>query len=173
MRALFFLLHLLLITAPLQAAEIVHLVRPEPAPDIVFQDSEGRPRKLSDYRGRPVLLNFWATWCLPCVTELPSLDRLAGEMGDRGPAIIALSLDRKGIPAVRHFFEKNGIRHLEALVDQTRESSALMGAAALPTTLFLDAEGREIAQRLTGAIDWNDPAIRASLNRLLGKETKP
>jgi thiol-disulfide isomerase/thioredoxin len=173
MRKPLLLLILLFLAPGLQAAEFARLAKPEPVEDVAFQTSDNLVKKLSDYRGRPVLLNLWATWCLPCVKELPALDQLAAKMGNTGPAIIALSIDRKGILAVRHFFDKNGIKHLEPLVDPTREAVALLNAPALPTTMFIDAQGQEIAQRLTGPLDWGDPAIPFLLSKLFRKEPSP
>jgi thiol-disulfide isomerase/thioredoxin len=160
-------------TADAGAVELVRLRTPEPVVDIAFQDASGQQRRLSDYRGRPVVLNLWATWCLPCVTELPALDKLAQDFKDRGPAVLALSIDRKGAAAVQAFFARNAIRHLEPLVDPAREAAAILKVTVLPTTLFLDAQGREVGARHTGPLDWNDPPLRAALTALLRPEGRP
>lgn len=158
---------------PGSAADLARLPIPQPIADLAFHDADGRMRRLSEYQGRPIILNLWATWCLPCIAELPSLDRLAKELNERGPRVLALSIDRKGMAAVQGFFARNAIRHLEPIVDPSREAVALLNVPILPTTLFLDGLGREIAARHIGPLDWSDPALRASLAALFGTVAPP
>ena len=123
-----------------------------PAPDISFEDGDGRPVKLSVFRGRPVLVNLWATWCGPCVVEMPSLDALAARRGP-GLEILAISQDLDGRQKVGDFFRAHQFTRLEPYLDP---QMGLMGALrldTLPTTILYDSEGREV-WRMTGMADW-------------------
>lgn len=175
-RLAFLIAGLAFLSAPIDpgsAADLARLPAPQPIANLAFHDADGRMRRLSEYQGRPIILNLWATWCLPCIAELPSLDRLAKELGGRGPQVLALSIDRKGMAAVQGFFGRNAIRNLEPLVDPSREAVARLNVPVLPTTLFLDGQGREIAARHTGLLDWSEPALRASLAALFRTEAPP
>ena len=135
---------------------------PRAVPSFGFQDGDGHPRTLADYAGRPVVLNLWATWCAPCVAELPALAALAAD-----PAIVVLPLstDRGGAAAVRRFLAAHAI-DLPILADPTGESARVLGARGLPTTLVIDRQGRERA-RLEGAFDWASPDATRTLLALV------
>ena len=129
---------------------------PKPLPEIAFQDGQGGRHTLADLRGRTVLLNIWATWCVPCRKEMPSLDRLQRKLGGPTFQVIVLSIDTDGAPAVRRFYEEVGIRALEISVDPTTRASDKLGAMGIPTTLLVDSQGREVARR-TGPAEWDGP----------------
>ena len=124
-----------------------------PAPDTAFEDGEGRPARLSACRGRPLLVNFWATWCGPCIVEMPSLDALAERQGDQGVRVIAVSQDSEGRQKVTDFFAARSFRRLEPYLDQEMSLMAALQLDTLPTTILYDAQGREV-WRMTGAADW-------------------
>jgi thiol-disulfide isomerase/thioredoxin len=143
-------------TAPLAEAGMERFApvpAPVPAPKISFEDGERTRLTLEDFHGRVVVLNFWATWCAPCVRELPSLDRLQKRLKKKGVKVVALSLDRGGPEAVREFFADNGIDHLDVYVDATMAAQAVFKIPGLPTTILIDREGRERG-RLVGPADW-------------------
>ena len=96
---------------------------PQVVPDIAFNDADGRQVRLSDWRGELVLLNIWATWCGPCKTELPSLDRLQAKLGGKEFTVLALSTDRGGPGVPAQFFEREGITHLKVFNDTTGEGA--------------------------------------------------
>jgi thiol-disulfide isomerase/thioredoxin len=122
------------------------------APDQVFEDGEGRPIRLSAFRGRPMLVNFWATWCGPCIVEMPSLDALAArETGNL--AILTVSEDLNGRRQVTDFFAEHRFQHIEPYLDGENRLMAALRVDTLPTTILFDAEGREV-WRMTGAADW-------------------
>ncbi len=131
-------------------------------PDIAFNDAEGRKVRLSDWRGQMVLLNLWATWCAPCKTELPSLDRLQAKLGGKEFTVLAVSTDRRGPKAPAEFFGREGITHLKPYNDDTGDAAILMKAAGLPLTIVLNENGQEIA-RLFGSVDWDSPKVIAQL----------
>ncbi len=117
----------------------------------------------SDWRGRIVVLNFWATWCIPCVAELPSLDRLAA--AEPGFAVLAVSADRAGAEVVSPFLKAHGILHLTTLLDPHMEVGRAFGVAGFPTTLVIDATGR-LRGRLEGPADWAGAA--AAIRAMVG-----
>lgn len=127
---------------------------PVEVPNITFEDGEHGKRMLSEFRGQIVLINFWATWCAPCVRELPSLDRLQKRLKGKGVTVIALSLDRGGAQAVREFYDEVGIRHLGVYVDPTMDAQQAFAIPGLPTTVLIDREGRDRG-RLIGPANWD------------------
>jgi thiol-disulfide isomerase/thioredoxin len=130
---------------------------PREIPTATFLDADGNEKSLSDFRGTGLVLNFWATWCAPCVKEMPALDRLAADAGGRGLRVLALSADREGAPVVRAFYEVNGVGHLAVTVDKLSRAARAVGIDGLPTTVLYDAQGREIG-RVVGVAEWDTPA---------------
>lgn len=145
---------------------------PVAVPEIAFADGAGTPRSLTDFRGKIVLLNIWATWCVPCRTEMPTLDRLQGELGGPGFEVVALSIDRNGPDAVRKFYAEIGVKHLAVNVDASSQAAFSLGAVGLPATLLIDRNGMEIG-RLIGPAEWDAPEMVAFLKSVLSGETRP
>jgi len=139
---------------------------PQPVPEIRFQGADGKPHALSDFRGKVVLLNVWATWCAPCRKEMPALDRLQQTLGGAEFEVIALSIDSGGAAAVRRFYDEIGIRSLALYVDPSMAASGKLRTVGIPTTLLLDREGRE-RWRKTGPAEWDSPEIVESLRAKL------
>ena len=125
-----------------------------PAPAVTFQDPYGRPARLSDFRGRPLLVNLWATWCGPCVVEMPSLDALARREG-QAVQVLALSQDlgEGARPKVADFFAARSFTRLEPYLDSELRVMTTLRVDTLPTTILYDAEGVEV-WRMTGMADW-------------------
>jgi thiol-disulfide isomerase/thioredoxin len=136
------------------------------APDatVAMQGRKGAPITLAAFAGRPVLLNIWATWCAPCVIELPALDRLQRDLGRR-LSVIALSVDRKGMSAVSEAFRKLSIRHLDPYLDATGSAITTLKIVGLPATVAISASG-EFLQVRRGRVDWDDPIERARLRAI-------
>jgi thiol-disulfide isomerase/thioredoxin len=141
--------------------QVLFLDRPAELPDLAFVDGDERPVSLADFRGRPVLLNIWATWCVPCRNEMPSLDRLQAKFEPSQFLVLALSIDR-GIPAVKNFYQELKLKSLGIFVDRSGDSLHLLRAPGVPTTLFIDREGREIGRKI-GAAEWDSSASIALL----------
>ena len=127
----------------------------KPVPPVHFLDEQGNQVSLERFRGSIVVLNLWATWCTPCLAEMPMLDRLQQQLKGVGVVVIALSIDRDGAPAVREFFNRNGIRHLAVYVDPTMRAQSTLATFGLPTTILIDKQGRERG-RLVGPAEWDD-----------------
>ena len=123
----------------------------QPAPDIVIKDGDGEDTALSEFKGEPLLVNLWASWCVPCVKELPTLDRLAAQKGR--VKIVALSQDIGPIGSVSAFLAEHGIKNLETWQDADMAMSDKASAPVLPTSILYDREGVEI-WRFIGDRDW-------------------
>ena len=139
---------------------------PQPLPEVRFEDGGGHGRTLADFRGRVVLLNVWATWCSPCRREMPTLDRLQAGLGSRDFEVIALSIDRGGVPAVKSFYDEIDVQALAIYVDATTEAQAKLGVIGVPTTLLIDPDGREVA-RYAGPAEWDRNDVVATIERYL------
>jgi thiol-disulfide isomerase/thioredoxin len=140
---------------------------PEPAPDLAFTDAAGSSLTLDDFAGQVVLVNFWATWCAPCVEEMPSLDRLQARLGDRGLAVVTLSLDRDGAAPVAAFFAEHGLTHLEPYFDPTGRLMRSFEVMGLPTSVLIDEAGLVIG-RYAGPAAWDSPEALALIGHYLG-----
>ena len=127
-------------------------------PTAPFTGPQGNEITLADFRGKLVVLNFWATWCAPCLREMPSLDRLQGRLGGQDLEVVALSSDRAGAERVDPFFAKAGIVHLARYLDPRNKVARSLGVRRLPTTLLIDRRGR-LMGRLEGAAEWDSPEI--------------
>ena len=146
--------------------------QPRDLPEIRFVDSESRSLTLAAFRGKVVLLNVWATWCVPCRHEMPSLDRLQAQLGGEDFVVLALSIDRAGLPAIKRFYEELGLQHLGIYVDASGASSRALGAPGLPTTLLIDRDGREVARKM-GAAEWDGPDMIARIRQQIETPSGP
>ena len=135
---------------------------PRPLPEIRFENGDGESMSLADFRGSVVLLNLWATWCAPCRREMPTLDRLQATLAGPDFQVVALSIDRQGLPAVKEFYAELGLEMLPIYVDETGAAQRALSVLGLPTTLLLDREGSEIG-RLLGPAEWDGPEMVAFL----------
>ena len=146
--------------------QFIPTVPPRPAPDVTVETRSGDTVRLPDLKGRPVLINFWATWCGPCVSEMPALDALAAERAGTPLVIMAVSEDRKGESVVAPFIKKLGLTRLPIYLDPDTKALAAFGSDALPTTVLIDRNGREVG-RLFGAASWDSAAARRLIDKLL------
>lgn len=137
-----------------------------PAPDVLFQDPAGEPASIPQFAGKAVLLNLWATWCAPCVVEMPALDALAAR--EKDIIVLAVSQDLNGQEYVRDFFADRDFRKLQPNIDPELTLTKRLGIDTLPTTILYDASGREI-WRMRGMADWQGH----SAARLIAEATMP
>ena len=145
---------------------------PKPLPELRFRDAAGKSLGLSDFRGKVVVLNLWATWCIPCRAEMPTLDRLQAQLGGPGFEVLALSIDRGGRKAVDPFFRQVGIAHLAKYLDPSGKAAGRLGVLGLPTTLLIDPKGRELG-RLVGPAEWDSAEMTAFLRKLIARQPAP
>ena len=140
-----------------------HFKLSEPDPlskfDIVeFNDSEGNKYNISDFRGKFILMNFWATWCLPCRVEMPSLDNLQAEMGDENFQVIIVSIERTAFSKVENFLKEIKIKNLNSYHDPTTMVGKYINAKGLPITILFDKNGKEIG-RYDGDFEWDSKEV--------------
>lgn len=152
--------------APLAHGEVAALTMataPLRLPDLAFEDADGRPRKLSEWRGRTVLLNLWATWCVPCRKEMPALDSLQGALGGPNFEVVAVNIDTRDPEKPRNFLKEASLTRLLYFNDQKakvfQDLKAVGRALGMPTSVLIDGAGCEIAT-IAGPAEWaSDDAI--------------
>jgi thiol-disulfide isomerase/thioredoxin len=146
--------------APLAHGEVAALTMataPLRLPDLAFEDAEGKPRKLSDWRGRTVLVNLWATWCVPCRKEMPALEALQAQLGGANFEVVAVNIDTRNLDRPKAWLKEVGITRLAYYADPAAKTfqdlKAVGKALGMPTTLLIDANGCELGV-LAGPAEW-------------------
>lgn len=129
---------------------------PKPIPDLEFLDADDRPMRLSYFNGKARLINLWATWCAPCVKEMPSLNRLQTALPNDQFIVLPISLDGPSRPKVAPFYKAQKLDHLGIYYDKNRKAMSLLNVSLLPTSILVDPAGRELG-RLEGDADWDTP----------------
>jgi thiol-disulfide isomerase/thioredoxin len=143
----------------------------EPMPELRFQDGLGNDVRLSSFRGRVVVLNFWATWCAPCREELPSLDRLHRALARDGLAVLAVSVDARGVD-VEGFLKDRGLTLPVGRDPLGAEAARALSVDGYPTTFVIDAAGR-LQARYLGVAEWDMPEALDHFRGLLTASTSP
>ena len=154
---------------PLLPAVMRRLLPSEPAPTDAFATATGQRRTLAAYRSQGVVLNLWATWCLPCKAEMPALDHLAETVAGDRIAVLPVSIDADGLRAVKTFYANRHITHLPILLDPAGLLVAALRAPGIPTTVIIDRGGRMVG-RVEGPVQWDAPPSIALLRRMAGPE---
>lgn len=144
-------------TGPMSA----FVARPKPLdlPDVAFEGLDGAKKTLGDLKGKVVLLNIWATWCVPCREEMPQLNALEAELGGDGFEVVAINIDKGGTEKAKVFLEEAGAKDLAFYADPTGKLFAKLKAVGMPTTLLLNSQGQEMG-RLVGPADWASPEAK-------------
>lgn len=137
-----------------------------------FRDEKDAPITLDAFRGKVVLLNLWATWCVPCREEMPALDRLQQSRGGPDFQVVAIAQDRGGRAKVEKFLAEIGATRLTPYLDSTMRSGRSWGAAGLPATILIDRQGREVA-RLYGAAEWDQADALKLIDALVAEKQAP
>ena len=142
---------------PLARGDMAALVvadEPAPAAAISFIDNAGKTRALSDWAGRTVLLNLWATWCTPCKREMPTLDKLQAVLGGEDFEVVAINVDLGGPDKGKDFYSEVGLKNLAYYYDAESKIFRAVNAIGMPTTLLIDEKGCEVA-RMAGPAEWS------------------
>jgi thiol-disulfide isomerase/thioredoxin len=177
-RAAAFLLPLVLVGAGLaveqsastpehaRLGEFIPASPPTPAPEISFVDLAGDTVSLAEFAGKFVLVNLWATWCEPCLREMPSLDRMQRHLGDK-ITVVAISEDRGSSKTVEPFIDKLGLKSFKTYLDPKSGAGRAFKVEGLPSSFLIDREGRVLG-RVEGAAEWDSPKLLGVLKSFLG-----
>ncbi len=126
--------------------------------EINFYDIENNQFFLEDFKGKVLLINLWATWCLPCKIEMPALDRLQASIGDNNFEVIAIAVEKTNILKIQEFYQEIGLNNLKIYHDNSTKSGLYSKAKGLPLTFLLDHEGNEVGRR-DGPWEWDDDEV--------------
>ena len=138
---------------------------PKEAPKTVFKDAGDADKTLADFAGKALVVNFWATWCAPCVKEMPTLDALQAQLGGDTFQVLTISQDREGATVAKPFMEKNGWKNLALYTESAARFQRDAGIRGLPTTIIIDKSGKEVG-RVEGEVQWTSPAVVEKLKSL-------
>ena len=141
---------------------------PQQAAQTPFQDAEGKTHTLADFAGKVVLVNFWATWCAPCVEEMPTLDKLQASLGGDSFAVVAISQDKEGLKLAQPFAKEQGWKNIVLYVEPATQFMREAKLRGLPTSILVDRQGREVA-RLEGENAWDAPEMVKVISDLIAK----
>ncbi len=125
-----------------------------PRPTVTWKDAAEQEVSLASFSGKVVMLNFWASWCSPCLRELPSINRLQARLGGDQFAVVALNVDRGGKPVASRYTRKLNLDKLDLYLDQDNTTAKSMRLQSMPTTIIFDARGREVG-RIVGSAEWD------------------
>lgn len=139
---------------------------PAPPPDMPFQARDGSSHRLSEFKGKGMVVNLWATWCAPCVAEMPSLQALSKALAPHDIAVLPLSSDRGGGDAVAAWYGEHGINSLPVLLDPQGAIAQAVKARGIPTTLIVNTANLIVA-RLEGGADWGSPDVETLIRKLV------
>ena len=131
-------------------------------PNVELVNGNGDPRRLADFEGKVVMVNFWASWCAPCLRELPSIDRLQAKMASDDFTVVAINIDQEGLQVAEPFARRLNLPSLSLYLDPRGIVSRAMGVQVMPTTVLYDRKGRELG-RLEGGAEWDTPEAQALL----------
>ena len=145
--------------------EFIPVAPPQPAPAAAFTDAAGKPARLKDFLGRPTIINLWATWCAPCLKEMPSLDRLLSALHGT-LRIAAIAEDHGGAKVVAPFVARHNLIGLTIYLDPEQAVAEAFKVRGLPTSIVLDTKGRVVGE-VEGAADWTAPRMLSVLQPLL------
>jgi thiol-disulfide isomerase/thioredoxin len=161
--------------APLAQGEVAALnveKNPQPAVDISFAAADGKKLTLADFRGRSVLLNLWATWCVPCRAEMPALDRLQAKLGGAEFEVVAVNIDTSRLDRPKAFLTEAGVKTLTPYADPSADSFETLRVAGkalgLPTSLLIGPDGCELAV-MAGPAQWDSPDAVKVVTAMVGK----
>jgi thiol-disulfide isomerase/thioredoxin len=140
---------------------------PSSAFSMPFLNQEGKQVTLDQFKGAPLVINFWATWCPVCVKKMSTLNSFSQKFKDQGGNVLAISQDQGGLPTVRAYYARKGYANLSIYIEATGSLASAFGEQGLPTSIFIDAQGKEVG-RIVGGIDWENPQTVAMVEKYFG-----
>ncbi|HXP03726.1 MAG TPA: TlpA disulfide reductase family protein [Stellaceae bacterium] len=149
----------------IKIGEFIPVATPQPAPEMSFDGLDGKPVSLADFKGKLVVLNLWATWCQPCLKEMPSLEKLEARLGP-GLVVLAVSEDRGGAEVVKPFLAKFDLDKLTIGLDPKSTAIHALRARGLPTSLVVDPDGKVLG-KVEGGAEWDSDQMVAVLTKLM------
>jgi thiol-disulfide isomerase/thioredoxin len=153
---------------PPRLGEFIPVSPPQPAPPFSFADPGGNTVSLADFSGKLVVFNLWATWCAPCLREMPSLDRMQARLGE-DVVVLAISEDRGGGKVVEPFIEKLGLKSVKFYLDPKSTAEQAFKVQGLPTSFVISREGHVLG-RVEGAAEWDSPKLLDTLKSFLASD---
>ncbi|MGH8275382.1 MAG: thiol:disulfide interchange protein TlpA, partial [Steroidobacteraceae bacterium] len=154
-----------------EVAALTLATEPKPLPELSFDTPEGTKARLADFKGRTVLLNLWATWCVPCRQEMPALDRLQGILGSKDFLVVAVNIDTAKLDRPKTFLHETGVKNLTLYTDNTAAAFQTLKQAGkvlgLPATILIGKDGCEIGT-MAGPAQWDSEDALALLNAIQG-----
>ena len=123
----------------------------------------------NEFKGKALIVDIWATWCEPCRTEMPTLDRLQGKLGGERFEVVALSIDEAGLGVVKQFFEEIDVKNLGLYIDSTYKAVEQLSVLGLPATILIDINGQELG-RLIGPAEWDTPEMIAFFEEIIASQ---
>jgi thiol-disulfide isomerase/thioredoxin len=160
---------------PLARGEVAAVTVPDQSmllPDLAFQDADGKPRHLSDWRGKTVLVNLWATWCVPCRKEMPTLDALAQKADGPSFQVVTINIDTRNLDKPKAWLKETGVSHLDYYSDPSakvfQDLKAIGRAFGMPTTLLIDPKGCELGT-IAGPAEWASEDALKLINAATGQ----
>jgi len=148
------------LTGQVQEFQLAPSTRARPATS--WKNAEGKKISLADFSGKVVMINFWASWCAPCIRELPSIDRLQAHLGGDKFTVVAISIDRGGKPVARRMLKRINSKNLALYLDRDSSTARSLGVRNMPTTIVYDQKGREVG-KLEGGAEWDSAEAVALL----------
>ncbi len=153
-------------------ARMIEILNRDPVPLGMIVDQQGREIALNSFRGKTLILNLWAPWCVPCLKEMPSLDRLAASLPQDKFAVVAVSQDKPGASPSRQMLDRLDLKHLATYLDPAGKLNGRIGVRGYPATLIVGPDGAILAFR-EGAADWDSEAMKAKIAALAQRGAGP
>ena len=156
---------------PLARGDVAALIlasAPNDLGAVAFDDGDGHPKTVADFKGRAILLNLWATWCVPCRAEMPALDRLQGALGSKGFEVVPVDVDTARLDRPRAFLQEIGASHVKFYVDHSADIVQALHGTGLPTTVLIGPDGCEIGTMGGPAAVWDSTDAKALIARMTG-----
>ncbi|WP_421984195.1 TlpA family protein disulfide reductase [Roseibium sp.] len=157
----------LLFSSDLPAGRFTLLETPRQVPETAFFDGAGKPVFLKDFEGAYLVVNVWATWCEPCREEMPALDQLTRNLGNRNIRVLPISIDTTGAGNIESFYRLHKLTDLPVYLDPSQNTMRTLNVFGIPTTVLIDPDGREIG-RMVGPAQWDSDESLEQLSEILG-----